>query len=465
MEKLSFLNIVGVAATILLAAAAAGLGLIATLQGTAYPVPLTPQWKFLGPTSAAQFEALTDVLPVILACYVAHQSLHPLMPLLKPYSPGRMCGVAAAALAIVACIFLMLSFGAALAFGPELDINALSNFTEEGMAPFVGLELARVLSWVIRGGYLVALLANLLLYMHPLRAYIAEIMWPEKVGSTAGNEQQQTLMAGCSSSGVAPVSNVPVQQAATDGTKHSRCFPAQAQPGEVAETAAFESAAGSYNSTDGLAIVGDFEGNAIEVVDAADSKPAAVLHRSGMGIAMPGDVQTAVNGCVNEVIVTTPLPAKVLLRWQKNEQRWYYPLTYGLLVALIMMAILVPNIWQALSAIGDLASTVQAFVIPGLIATVLAADSRQRWQQHVDLIDLVVDRDGDVPQMRDVTLQNGLLIGSQRFAGPELPLRQYRQWRWCLNGGDVQWGLYSAMGWLVVVLGVALFANGIWQRM
>lgn len=54
---------------------------------------MLPQWDALGHTQGEQWEALADAIPVILACYVAHQSLHPLMPLLKPYTQQRMLKV------------------------------------------------------------------------------------------------------------------------------------------------------------------------------------------------------------------------------------------------------------------------------------------------------------------------------------------------------------------------------------
>jgi hypothetical protein len=43
-------------------------------------------------------------------------------------------------------------------------------------------------------------------------------------------------------------------------------------------------------------------------------------------------------------------------RWREQEQQWYYVLTYGLLSAMVLVAIVVPNIWTALSAIGEWAA-------------------------------------------------------------------------------------------------------------
>lgn len=46
----------------------------------------------------------------------------------------------------------------------------------------------------------------------------------------------------------------------------------------------------------------------------------------------------------------------------------FYPVTYGLLAAIIACAVLVPNIWAVLSLIGNVACTLLAFIIPALIS-------------------------------------------------------------------------------------------------
>lgn len=430
MDKLSLFNIVGVAATVLLATAAAGLGAISVLQGTAHPIPLLPQWQSLGPTTAAQLEALTDVLPVILACYVAHQSLHPLMPLLKPYSSARMCGVVAAALALVACIFLMLSVGGALAFGPDLDINALKNFTQAGMAPFVGGGLARILSWAIRGGYLIALLANLLLYMHPLRSYTAEILWPEYTSQTAVSDLGQHQQGISSSTAANPVD--PYQQAADTSTGVA-CICCQ---GSAA------SAGGVKSSADGLVV---FESG----VDAGSA--GAIADADGQHLSPAADVSKP------------PAVPEQLMRWQRNEQRWYYPMTYGLLVLLTLLATCVPDIWLALSAIGDLATTVQAFVIPGLIALALAAAHRRQQQQHIACRRVIV-RNAETPRAEyNITLQGHTPVGNE--ASTESAQRSASAWsKLGLTMESVDIAVYSVGGWFVLLLGSALFVNGVWQR-
>jgi hypothetical protein len=73
MDSLACLNVVGLAAVVLLAAVAALLGMTAVASGTAHAIPMLPQWQLLGPDKPAQLEALAGVLPVILASYVVHQ--------------------------------------------------------------------------------------------------------------------------------------------------------------------------------------------------------------------------------------------------------------------------------------------------------------------------------------------------------------------------------------------------------
>lgn len=73
MDRLAVLNVVGVAAIGLLALTALGLGAHGVARGSAYPIPPWPQWTQLGRTAAEQWQAMAQVMPVVIACYVAHQ--------------------------------------------------------------------------------------------------------------------------------------------------------------------------------------------------------------------------------------------------------------------------------------------------------------------------------------------------------------------------------------------------------
>jgi hypothetical protein len=78
-------NYVGVAASLLLALISASLGAAALAQGAAHALPLGPQWAELGGGARGVAE-VASIVAVLLACYVGHQNLHPLLPLLKPYT-------------------------------------------------------------------------------------------------------------------------------------------------------------------------------------------------------------------------------------------------------------------------------------------------------------------------------------------------------------------------------------------
>lgn len=73
MDRLAVLNVVGVLEIELLALTALGLAAKGLKQGSAYAMPVWPQWEQLGHTRAEQWQALTAVMPVMIACYVAHQ--------------------------------------------------------------------------------------------------------------------------------------------------------------------------------------------------------------------------------------------------------------------------------------------------------------------------------------------------------------------------------------------------------
>ena len=100
----------------------------------------------------------------------------------------------------------------------------------------------------------------------------------------------------------------------------------------------------------------------------------------------------------------------------KIESQNFPLLTYGTLIAATATAVLVPNIWAALSIVGDLASTVQAFILPAIIGLALATKE----------------------SFKKLAAQKG-------------------------DKGEAN-GLQVLLGTVVLVIGVALFANGIVQR-
>ncbi|WIA19762.1 hypothetical protein OEZ85_005676 [Tetradesmus obliquus] len=384
MERLSALNAVGISAIALLAATAAALALQGLAAGTAHSIPAWPQWQLLGPTRGQQLEALTAVLPVLIACYNAAQSLHPLMPLVQPYSEAKMRRVIGLALGVSFGVYWTLSVGAAAAFGEDVEVNVLNNLSVSGLQPLVGPALARLLSWGIRGGYLLSLLASLLLYMHPLRGCLAEMLWPEDAlvaftshlntaAAAAANSAAGSAQVANSSSGTYAVLPGPQQQQQQQQADHNPIddsrvllsFDSMDQPafGSWAPGFLFRRSSRSGEAASTAAAAPGWFSRLSAASGASSSSGAAATPANLSGAGAAAAAGTASNAAA---AVRGPL------RWQQQEQRWYYVLTYGLLAGMVVVAVAASNIWEVLSAVGDLASTIQAFVVPGLIALVLA---------------------------------------------------------------------------------------------
>jgi hypothetical protein len=297
-----------------------------------------------------------------------------------------MCGVVAVALTISASVFVSLSVGASLAFGiDELETNVLSNFSADELAPLVGQVWGDVVSWVIRGGYLVSVLGSLLLYMYPLRSCLAEVLW-------AGSCQDEVTV---------------------DASDSDLCLPNSGIAGRsnsltVGDAAGIEASvhSGSSGSASVDAAVVLSVCSTDSVADAAEAGQVTLALQGGLhGNQRQEQAEGGV--CGAEHLAVLP-PQQQQPRWQQLEQRWYYTLTYGLLLSMVLVAVLVPSIWSALSLIGDLACTTQAFMLPGMIALVLA-------------------------------FKHGIVTSASG-------------------------AVYVALCGSVVLLGMALFANGMWQR-
>lgn len=117
MDGLAVLNIVGVAANGLFAALMAALLAAALLRAdgpgaAALRPPLWPRWAALVEARGSALGAalcLAGTAPVLINCFACHQSLHPLLPALRPYTAARARGVVAAAIAGAAAVYLVIA--------------------------------------------------------------------------------------------------------------------------------------------------------------------------------------------------------------------------------------------------------------------------------------------------------------------------------------------------------------------
>lgn len=330
------------------------------------------------------------------------------------------------ALSISGGNFLLLSVGAAVAFGPATDVNVLNNFSIEGLQPLLGWQLSVVVSWVVRGGYLLCILATLLLYMHPLRGCLAQMMWPEPDRPHAAFEEE-----------------------AVQG--HDTAAVSDTEPGPFCSTSGnttTASAAGGGNYQDHGAVM--LPGAADQSLPAASS--SAQLHQQhqqhpklehkGIAGQQRQEQRQAEAG---------PSSSGPRL-WQVLEQATYYPLTYGLLAAMVLVAVLVRNIYQAVSAVGDIASTTQAFIVPGAIAIALVVQARAQLRAAVAAAAAAL-----LSHQDDIEA-SGSTVGAD--PGADLPGGCGR----LMGGVSVGSVLYAAAGATVLMLGLGCFGNGVYER-
>ncbi|GBF92964.1 amino acid transporter [Raphidocelis subcapitata] len=180
MEHLATVNIIGVASNAVFALLMLVLLAAACARGLAVPPPLMPRWGELSREAGGGVGAalvLASTAPIILSCFTCHQSLHPLLPSLRPYTTRRAQGVVATSLAIAGVLYYVISLCACAVFGPSLHDDILTDATAARMAPILGSEAAaRGAALVVRAGYLLSLTGSFLLLLFPLRHVLGEVL-------------------------------------------------------------------------------------------------------------------------------------------------------------------------------------------------------------------------------------------------------------------------------------------------
>ncbi|KAF6236268.1 transmembrane amino acid transporter protein-domain-containing protein [Scenedesmus sp. NREL 46B-D3] len=193
MEKLAVVNIIGVASNGLFAGLMLALAATAAAHGQLKPPQLLPDLSQLGSSPVLIAIALASIVPVLLNCNVCHQSLHPLLPLLKPYSVARMQRLVATALCVCNVLYFTVTICAGLVFGDALDADVLANITVAAMGPLIGPAAAVVMSFAVRVGYLLSIIGSYVLLCYPLRQCIGDLMLPG--GQRAVQQHWTTLTA------------------------------------------------------------------------------------------------------------------------------------------------------------------------------------------------------------------------------------------------------------------------------
>jgi amino acid permease len=217
MDRLRPLNLAGMFSNALFAVLMIVLGVRVAVGGESSGrgpprIPAWPQWSALAGAApgAKSYSPLlaglgfAAVAPVLLNADVCHQSVMPLVPLLKPYSPRRMCGVLGTALLGCNALYLAIAVGGVAAFGTGVDADVLSEVTATSLARLLAgggggdhgaggaalaaaaaappapekhlAALAAALALLVRVGYLFSLSGSYVLLTYPLRETVGEAL-------------------------------------------------------------------------------------------------------------------------------------------------------------------------------------------------------------------------------------------------------------------------------------------------
>jgi amino acid permease len=213
MERLKVVNVAGMLSNGLFAALMIVLAVRVAVArgpggggGSAAPtIPAWPQWAALaggggggggsGSSSKGSYSPLLAALgfaavaPVLLNADVCHQSVLPLVPLLRPYSPRRMCCVLGTALLGCNVLYAAIALGGVAAFGTAVDADVLSEVTAASLARLLSsggdasaassstvTAAATTLAFAVRVGYLLSLTGSYVLLTYPLRETVGEAL-------------------------------------------------------------------------------------------------------------------------------------------------------------------------------------------------------------------------------------------------------------------------------------------------
>lgn len=190
MEKLALVNIVGLLSIVAFAIVSVVLAVASVKQGQSYPLVMFPDWDSFGVDSLQILLSLAAIIPVMLTPDICHQSIHPLMPLLKPYSVARMNAVVAAALGICNVLYYVVAVCATITFGPTIHADILKNLDPPVTAALVGPVAAHSMALIVRVGFLLCLVGSYALLIHPLRDVVFELFLCQSRGAARPEQQK-----------------------------------------------------------------------------------------------------------------------------------------------------------------------------------------------------------------------------------------------------------------------------------
>ncbi|GAB4822493.1 hypothetical protein N2152v2_009539 [Parachlorella kessleri] len=186
LSLLGPMSTVGVSIAGAFAASVVALTGVAFAKGQVGDFHWLPSLDMLGTTPSKVALNLLAVLPVITMCFVCHYNVHPIAHSLARFTNRRMMMVVRRALTLCSTLFTLVAAGGYMLFGSDTQENILNNFVPGTLAHLVGPVPANILSFAIRLGYCICLMATFALLNWALRETVAQLAFGRTHLSTAG---------------------------------------------------------------------------------------------------------------------------------------------------------------------------------------------------------------------------------------------------------------------------------------
>ena len=119
--------------------------------------------------------SLLAIAPVLLNADICHQSVFPLMMVLRPFTQKRFSLMTAISLITCNVLYSLIAVTSLVAFGDDLQDDALSNLSGSYLEPIIGPIGASVMGYTVRLGYFISLIGSFVLTLHPLRHCCLEV--------------------------------------------------------------------------------------------------------------------------------------------------------------------------------------------------------------------------------------------------------------------------------------------------
>lgn len=172
------------------------LTLTAIVRGRVSDFHWLPTLAMLGGTRARAVINVLAVLPVITMCFVCHYNVLPLASNLQRFTDRRMMMVIRRALLLCTAVFTLVAGGGYVLFGSHTDANILNNLTPEGLQAFVPHTLALLISFGIRAGYCMCLMATFAMLNWALRETVSTSLFGvEELRGAAFNLLSYAILA------------------------------------------------------------------------------------------------------------------------------------------------------------------------------------------------------------------------------------------------------------------------------